>query len=229
MDKCRKVLYSMDTTLHGSEAFPMSKLFSVESPLYQALLKISLVLWMNILWLVGCLPILTIGASTTAYFRMLFNIRQDKEATFRTFCRAFASNFRQATALWLLELVAAAAVIALGWMTLAVGSDWIRLGLMALFLVVLFAFAFVFVFAGPLIAYFDNTLSGTVKNALAMGIRHYHQSIPALALTILPVLFLVFFPYWFLLYFPAVITFGTSAVAYGIMLLMEKIFDQYAR
>ena len=58
-------------------------------------------LCINLLWLIGCLPIVTIGASTAAAFDVIIRMNQKEEGyLLRGYCRAFASNWKQGTALW---------------------------------------------------------------------------------------------------------------------------------
>jgi len=59
----------------------MRNLFNPDAPIIQALSKFSYLIWMNCLWLVCCLPIVTIGASTAAFYRMAFNLREEKKCT----------------------------------------------------------------------------------------------------------------------------------------------------
>lgn len=44
------------------------KFFSYDSPLSQLLLKLCYACYLNLLWFVCCIPIVTVGASTTALY-----------------------------------------------------------------------------------------------------------------------------------------------------------------
>ena len=46
----------------------MWALFEVDGLLYRILTKILQLICLNMLWLLGCLPIITIGVSTTALY-----------------------------------------------------------------------------------------------------------------------------------------------------------------
>ena len=89
----------------------MRNLFDIEAPIIQWVTKISLLIWMNTLWFVCCLPIVTAGASTAALYRMTFNLREDRNCSAKAFFKAFRENFKQATGIWLLLLLAAAALV----------------------------------------------------------------------------------------------------------------------
>ena len=61
---------------------------------------------LNLLMLLFCLPVFTLGASVTAMHYVLLKILRDEleEGVVRTFWSAFKSNFRQSTLLWIIYL-----------------------------------------------------------------------------------------------------------------------------
>ena len=60
----------------------------------------------GILWLFCSLPILTVGASTTAlYYAVAKTVRHNRGRLAPTFFHGFRSNFRPATLIWLLFLL----------------------------------------------------------------------------------------------------------------------------
>ena len=46
----------------------MKGLLDIDGPVMQYITKIVYSVWLNILWIIFCLPIFTVGASTTALF-----------------------------------------------------------------------------------------------------------------------------------------------------------------
>ena len=84
-------------------------------------------IWAGLLWLVCSLPVLTLGAATTAlYYTVVKCVRHDRGRVSRCFFSAFRANFRQATLLWLLlagyVLVGLGDIYALGLMGVEQGS-----------------------------------------------------------------------------------------------------------
>ena len=59
----------------------MRSIFDMDSPVMQAMNKLGSMIWISLLWLLCCLPAVTIGASTAALYRMMFNLREDKTCT----------------------------------------------------------------------------------------------------------------------------------------------------
>ena len=76
--------------------------FSYESRLSQIALRLAYGCYLNLLWFVCSLPIITVGASTTALYAVTLKIARNEEGNITTqFFWAFVRDFRQATTLWL--------------------------------------------------------------------------------------------------------------------------------
>ena len=55
------------------------KLFNLDSPLMQALNKVADLMWLSILTLFFCIPIITVGPALTALHYMALKIARDEE------------------------------------------------------------------------------------------------------------------------------------------------------
>ena len=79
----------------------MRDLCNTDKPLFAVLTKLTYSAYLNILWLVCSLPIVTIGASTTALFYVTLKMAEDRDdGLTRMFFKAFRENFKPATKLW---------------------------------------------------------------------------------------------------------------------------------
>ncbi len=68
--------------------------------------KLAAIMWLNVLTLLCCLPVVTVGAAFSALHHELIRIYRDEEAHITAgFFRAFRANFGQATKVWLVYLV----------------------------------------------------------------------------------------------------------------------------
>lgn len=155
------------------------KFFSYDSKFGQLFLKLSYGCCLNILWLVCCLPIVTIGASTTALYYTSFKIAKDEGSYITTmFFRSFRQNFKQATVIWLIMLVTglviAADAILLG--RLRASSTGTMAVIWTLLLAAIFAcmiaYVIVLVYIFPLLSIASNTTANMFKNAFLIG-THY--------------------------------------------------------
>lgn len=76
-----------------------------DSPVMSMIGKITDIIWLSTLWFVCCLPIITIGAATTAlYYTGVKTIRKSRGYVTRTFFHAFRINFVPALGIWFLCL-----------------------------------------------------------------------------------------------------------------------------
>ena len=75
----------------------MNSFLNPESKLMLFFTKIAYSAYLNVLWFLCCLPIVTAGASTTALFYVTLKIAKDEEGNItKSFFRAFRQNFRKA-------------------------------------------------------------------------------------------------------------------------------------
>lgn len=82
------------------------KLFSFDNPFMVGLRKLTDHILLGILWVLASVPVVTFGAATTAMFYTAEKaIVQDEGRMLPTFLKAFRKDFRQATVLWLLQLL----------------------------------------------------------------------------------------------------------------------------
>ncbi len=166
-------------------------LFNYDNPVWRFIGKLGDLILLNILWVICCIPIFTAGAATTAvYYVTLKLVRDDDDSTIRSFFRSFTQNFKQATAIWILILLAGALVafdlrFLLGGATAAGVAmalpSAVKTVLTAVFggMTILLLFIITYVF--PLQARFYNTVKRTLLNALFMSMRHLIQTVAMLA------------------------------------------------
>ena len=155
------------------------KFLSYDSPFGQLLMKLCYACYLNLLWFICCIPIFTIGASTTAlYYTCLKIARDDDTGLARKFFRSFRENFRQSTVLWLILLAVGALLAGDGYIVyhLRASSAGTAAVMWTLILALLIAaalvFAVVLLFVFPLVASVSNTNWAMLKNSFFIG-THY--------------------------------------------------------
>ena len=73
---------------------------------YQRVDKFGDLVFLNLLFVVSCIPIITIGAAVTAMYAYLFKMVDDEEDTlWKGYWGYFKSNFKPATKVWCILLV----------------------------------------------------------------------------------------------------------------------------
>lgn len=80
-------------------------MFRYDGPIFEFMNKVADLLILGFIWAVMCIPIFTIGASTTAAYYVAFNQLDKKEGyIISKFFRSFKQNFKQATIAYLIIL-----------------------------------------------------------------------------------------------------------------------------
>lgn len=155
------------------------KFFSYDSAFSQLLLKLCYSCYLNLLWFICCIPIVTIGASTTAlYYSSLKIVRDEDRDLTRMFFHSFRENFRQSTVLWLILLAAGVLLAGDGYIVyhLRASSTGAPAIMWTLILALLIAagvvYAIVLLFVFPLVASVSNTNLAMLKNSFLIG-THY--------------------------------------------------------
>lgn len=155
----------------------------MDNLLVRALSRLFDLILLNILWVVCSLPVITIGASTTALYAVMLKIVANEEGyIIKDFFRAFRRNFKQSTIVWLALAVIGAALgmdVMIFWGKSGVVSKAILLVLFAA--IGVYAIEILFVF--PLIATFENTTKNMLKNAVLIPISRLPFTILVLVMT----------------------------------------------
>ena len=198
----------------------MGNIFDPDGKLMELLWKPIHIMFLNLLWVLFSLPIVTIGASTTALYSVLIKMRNGREGKIlRDFWTAFRQNFRQATILWLLIVLSAFVFTTDIVFFLNMGGSFGTFSAMLFVgLDVLLLLVSLYVF--PMQAVFDNPIGRTVKSALLLLSRHLGWTVVLLALAILTAVAVI-------LYWPLIGWFVFGLAAFINAWIFDKIFRRY--
>lgn len=201
----------------------MGRIFSLDSPLFTFLSKVADLILLNILTMICCLPIVTVGASMTAlHYVVLKMVRDEESYIVRSYFKSFRQNFKQATIIWLILLLVGAVLIGdifiLSFSTIRF-SNWIRIALFTVIILVLLATMHLF----PVLSRFDNTIKNTFKNSFFMGILTLPKTILMLLCWVAPLVIAAFI----VQATPIVFMLGISTPAYLCAKLYNKTFKRF--
>lgn len=152
----------------------MRDLLNPDRPLLSFITKMTYSAYLNLLWMLCSLPVVTIGASTTALYYVTLKMAEDRdEGLTGMFFRAFRQNFVPATKIWLILLAVGGFFAVDGYVLSRIWSTNILWTLLAAVLIAAaIAYAMVLLYAFPLLARFENTTFGILKTALLVGLRY---------------------------------------------------------
>lgn len=201
----------------------MSRFFDMDSPVMRFLTRVADLLILNLVTLVCCLPVITIGASITAmHYVLLKMVRNEEGYIVRSFFKSFKQNFKQATLMWLIVLlfiaIFAGDIFIFNYSSIEFPQA-LKVVLLALCLVVVMMVAYAF----PVLSRFDNTIFNTFKNALFMSILNLPKTILMLVMYAVPIAILYFVP----MAIPFVFMFGFSLPGYAAAMLYNRAFKRF--
>lgn len=154
-----------------------------DSPVIAFLNKMTDLILLNALWLVCSLPVVTIGASTTAmYYVCILSIRQGDGYVVRRFFKSFRENFVKATILWLMILVLGAILAGDLFFWYWLGTPFGKV-LFVLSMTVEAAFAMVCLYLFPVLAKLRGNMRQVIHNAAAFAVGYLPYTLILMILT----------------------------------------------
>lgn len=208
----------------------MSNLFDMNNRFFQIMGRISDLIILNILCLICCIPVITAGASITAlYFVTMKMVKNEESYVIKSFFKSFRQNFKQATCIHFIFLVAAALIFFDFRITGQLQKGPLTTVMFYAFFCVTFLFILITLYAYPLLAKFYNSTKNILLNSILMAIRHLPYTVFMIIVTFCPLGLMLFFPNIRVqatlmgIYLIA----GIALVAYFNSFFLVKIFEQY--
>lgn len=199
----------------------MGSIFNYDSPLMSGLGKLADLIILNLITLLFCIPVVTIGASMTACHYVALKLHRGEGYVIKNFWKSFKENFRQSTIIWLIVSISIVLCLYVALFfnlegTLATIS---RGAVMAAAIFWVFIACWVF----PIQSKFANTIKNTLKNSFLISVKYLFRTILMVLIQLIPVVALLFlsFQWWSLLFL-----FGFSAPAYLCAMLYDKKFEE---
>ncbi len=204
-------------------------MFKYDNPFFEMVGKMFDMVFLGVLWFIMCLPIITIGASTTAAYYVTFNQLNGRDGyVFRKFFKSFKQNFKQSTMLFL--IIAILSSLCFGNMYII--NTFITVGIVAenilkgIQLFILLEVWFLFLYGFSILSKIDFTFKGLLITALQIA----NTNLIASGLSVVIVIGLFFA----LAYFPVLMLFigGIYLTLTGLVLKFvikkyrQDIFDE---
>ena len=203
----------------------MTHFFDPQNKFWRFMDKLFNSMLMGLLWFVGCLPIVTVGASTTALYQYTLRETNDTEGgILRSYFRFFRERFKKATVIWLIQLGLGLFLACDLWFCWQM-IDWsaginlpniVFVALVSITLMYLGTCAYLY----PILALFDFDVKKVITNSFIMAMGNLFVTV-----TLGVVFVIVLLGCYFLTPFsPFVVGLGTLLSSYFIM----PVFNRYA-
>lgn len=197
--------------------------FNADSPLFRFLTTLADFVVLNIVFLLSCLPVFTIGTSLTALYHVTMQeARTEHGYILRTFFKSWKQNFKQSIIIW-------AVYFGLGAVLLFNLSFWYALrttvGYIILTVLVIAAAVYVvsFLYIFPLQARFANKITQTIKNSILIALQNLRMTLLLLLINGLFAVLCVVVPQATIF----MILLGFTFIAYCNSFIFNKVFKKY--
>lgn len=203
----------------------MGKIISTDSTLYKFTSKLVNILLINFIWIISSIPIITIGASTTAVYYVTLKIVKEEEVYIvKSFIKSFKENFKQSTIMWLIFLVIG---VILGsnyyYLFNVVKNPGILFRIVTALVTVLYVFCVLYAF--PLLSRYSNSISRTILNSFVVSIRYFSRTIIILVLVVV----LIAIGLYHTISFIFTLFFGVGLLTYVVSFYTLKVFEDLER
>ncbi|WP_018590914.1 YesL family protein [Terrisporobacter glycolicus] len=205
----------------------MDNLFRYDNKFFEILGKITDIVILNLLCIISCLPIVTIGASITATYSVAMKMTKDEETYIvKEFIRSFKENFKTSSIVWITMIVIGGVLMFDFYMSRFVSNESISKILQFIFTMISIIYTFTLTYVFPIISKFENTIKNTMINSVLISIQNLPYTVIILFLNLSPFLLInLFSSYWGqIIFLYIVIGFGIIICINSI--IFEKIFNK---
>lgn len=183
--------------------------------------RITDVLLVAILWFIFSLPVVTIGASSTAAYYVLMKMARHEEGyIWKNFWKSFKLNFVQATILWIIQALLLAGLV-LSAYYYYIQESQVSAGIYAFLFGIIIIVLIVCIYLPPIVCRFSNTTMNLLKMAIFLPFKN---KLWTLALFVMFAAFA--FLAWFIIPF-VIVAYGVYA--YCSSFIFVKIFKPFEK
>lgn len=200
----------------------MGNLFNLDNGFFSFMGKVWDMILLSIMWVLCCIPIITIGPATTAmYYAIVKVIRRERGYVTKEFFHSFKDNLK-------LGMISAAMFLVAAWILYvdftyatakqAEGSkygDFMVAGFIAIATIIVMVLIFIY----PILSRFTLNLKGLFKTSFIIAMKHFPTSL-------LLVVIIAVFGFAVYLIYPAIFL-APALCCFICSFLIERIFKKY--
>ena len=136
------------------------------------------ILLLSALWFICCIPVITIGASTTAlYYAVVKCLRKGRGYVLQNFFHAFRQNFIPATVLWLFYGILAFVLYICFVFAAALNNAGLRFFMSTMYMFMGFVFLSMGSYSFPILSRCSMKCSQIIKFSFGLMIRHFPSTL----------------------------------------------------
>ncbi len=205
----------------------MGQLFAADGPVTKWICRFADLFVLNVIYVLTCLPVFTVGAATSALYSVTLKMARDEEyGVIKSYFRAFRSHFGQSVALTAIWGLSGGFILLILYLynhlDLGIWEPGRYIVYIALALhIVLFTYVF------PVFARFDNTVGNTLRNSLKLAVLYPVNTVLTSVINGLPLILAIFFPqvFYFIFFLWLFLLFALQAYLNSIP--FRRVFSAY--
>lgn len=177
---------------------------------------------LNLIYIISCIPIVTIGVATTSMMSVTMKYTLDEDEYFiKNYYNAWKENWMLGSGVFLFLSIIILILLFSGFFWFNVNSmPGTILGLLSTLFAIYTLLACIFSFA--LVARFDNSLGRSIKLALTLPLVNLVKSLAVLLIIITTICSLILFPFFKILF----MFIGFSFISYCVSIFILSVFKQ---
>lgn len=198
--------------------------FNPDNMFFRFMGRLSDLMILNFMWILCSIPIITIGASTTALYNTTLKMVNENEGyLLKSFFKSFKDNFKKATIVWLAIIISfiVLAVNLIFWIQFRSLAGYVSISIV-MFLSLLFLLTNNYIF--PLISSFNLSIKNSVIKSFVLALKYLPYSVLLLAISIIEIVVTIMSPIAIIF----MIILGFSFCAFINSYLLKKVFSKSA-
>ena len=206
----------------------MSRFFNEDNIVWSTISKVADLMTLNIVFILCCLPIVTIGASLTALYSVSLKMIKNEDGYFlKNYFQAFKNNFKQSTIIWMILLVVGVLIVGEWYFMSTIQSTFAAI-FNYLFVFIGFIYLIVLSYVFPIQSKYENKIGVTILNSVLMGIAYFIPwTLVIVFVNVLPLLLLMIDVHALAFVLPVMTIVGFSLLACINGYMFQKIFSKF--
>lgn len=200
----------------------MGSFFSIDSPFFNVMNKICDIVLLSVVYVLCCIPIITIGPATTAlYYTIVKVVRRERGYLFGEFFKSFKANFKSGAFLTIVLLIA----FAILWVDrsyakgLAETNQNVAFAMSCVFNAISLILILTTIYVFPVLSRFTIKGFTLLKTSFFISIRHLPSTIIIAVILVAAGLGMYILPIAFI--------FAPALAAFLASFLIERVFKKY--
>lgn len=203
------------------------KFLAIDSPVMRVLGRLGDIIILNMIFVVGCVPVITIGTSLSALYAVAMKMARGEEpSVWKEFWKAYKRNFKQATICWLIMAVVAI-LLFVDFRIIRVFQGSMYSVMRVILAIILGMWILMFQYLFPYIARFENGIFATLRNALLLAAVNIPFTIVITGLSVGSLIVTLFTSRSFVVASILWVFFGFAVLSYAQSFLLCRIFEKY--